>query len=49
MLLPKPFSRIVYSLSEPFDISNLEKDEAKAFIKKEFEKVYQRDSFKERI
>ncbi|MDL0107821.1 lysophospholipid acyltransferase family protein [Campylobacter felis] len=49
MLLPKPFSRVVYSLSEPFDVSNLEKDEAKVLIKKEFEKICQRDSFKEQI
>ena len=38
MILPKPFSRLIYSLSEPFDVSNLEKDEAKVLIKKEFEK-----------
>ncbi|MBS4235723.1 lysophospholipid acyltransferase family protein [Campylobacter vulpis] len=49
MLLPKPFSKIIYSLSEPFDVANLEKDEAKALIKKEFEKICKRDSFKEQI
>ena len=32
-ILPKPFGRIDFYLSEPFDISNLEFEEAKNFIK----------------
>lgn len=47
MILPKPFSRIVYSLSEPLDISNLDKEEAKKLILNEFERIYKMDSFKE--
>lgn len=47
MILPKPFSRIVYSLSEPLDISNLDKEEAKKLILNEFERIYKIDSFKE--
>ncbi|KAA6224952.1 MULTISPECIES: lysophospholipid acyltransferase family protein [unclassified Campylobacter] len=47
MILPKPFSRIVYRLSEPLDISGLEKEQAKQLIQKEFKKIYQLDSFKE--
>ncbi len=47
MILPKPFSRVVYSLSEPLDIANLSKDEAKQFLQKEFEKISKSDGFKE--
>lgn len=47
MILPKPFSRIIYSLSEPLDVSNLDKEEAKKLIFDEFEKIYKMDSFKE--
>ena len=45
MILPKPFSHIVYSLSEPFEIQNLEKDEAKAFLQEKFAKIAKEDSF----
>ncbi|MDO4674242.1 lysophospholipid acyltransferase family protein [Campylobacter sp.] len=48
MILPKPFSRIVYSLSEPLSVANLDKEEAKAFLWKEFEKIYRRDNFKDK-
>ncbi|MCX2682863.1 lysophospholipid acyltransferase family protein [Campylobacter sp. MIT 21-1685] len=47
MILPKPFSKLVYSLSEPFDISNLKKDEAKKFLLDQFENIAKTDSFKE--
>ncbi|EDO9795033.1 DUF374 domain-containing protein [Campylobacter fetus] len=32
MILPKPFSKITYTLSEPFSISGLSMDDAKALI-----------------
>jgi lysophospholipid acyltransferase (LPLAT)-like uncharacterized protein len=32
-VLPKPFGKIDFYLSEPFDISNLEFEEARSFIK----------------
>lgn len=47
MILPKPFSKIVYRLSEPLDVSQLSKDEAKEFLQREFEKIRQSDGFKE--
>lgn len=47
MILPKPFSKIVYRLSEPLDISNFEKNEAKEFLLKHFENIAKTDSFKE--
>lgn len=47
MILPKPFSKIIYSLSEPLDISDLDKEEAKKLILNEFERIYKMDSFKE--
>lgn len=46
MILPKPFSKIIYRLSDPLDISDLSKNQAKIFLKKEFEKIYNMDSFK---
>lgn len=47
MILPKPFSKITYSFSEPFDIANLTKEQAKDFIKVEFDKISKADGFKE--
>jgi len=46
MILPKPFSKITYSLSEDLDISNLNKEQAKQFLAQKFEKIRQ-DDFKE--
>lgn len=48
MILPKPFSKIIYSLSEPLSIENLDREEARNFLQKEFEKVYKRDNFKDK-
>lgn len=38
MELPKPFSRVSFTISEPFSVDGLEMNEAKALIAKEFEK-----------
>lgn len=48
MILPKPFSKIIYSLSEPLDIGHLNRNDAKDFLKQNFEKIYKRDSFKDK-
>lgn len=45
LILPKPFSRLVYSLSEAFDVRNLEKEAAKAFLQEKFAKIAKDDSF----
>ncbi|AXP08188.1 lysophospholipid acyltransferase family protein [Campylobacter hepaticus] len=47
MILPKPFSKITYSLSEPLDISHLNKEEAKEFLIEQFNKISLADQFKE--
>lgn len=46
MILPKPFSTIIYRLSEPICILNLEKEVAKAFLQEKFAKMADEDSFK---
>lgn len=45
MILPKPFSRIRYRMSEPIDIKNLELNEAKQMISEKFAKILQADCF----
>ncbi|EKY5273424.1 lysophospholipid acyltransferase family protein [Campylobacter jejuni] len=47
MILPKPFSRITYSLSEPLDILSLDKEKAKEFLMEQFDKISLADQFKE--
>ncbi|EAI7165409.1 DUF374 domain-containing protein [Campylobacter jejuni] len=47
MILPKPFSKITYSLSEPLDILSLDKEKAKEFLIKQFDKISLADQFKE--
>lgn len=47
MILPKPFSKITYSLSEPLDILSLEKEKAKEFLIEQFDKISLSDQFKE--
>lgn len=44
MILPKPFSRINYSLSKPFSVKDLELNEAKAKIQSELFKSRDLDS-----
>ncbi len=44
MILPKPFSTITYSLSEPLDISDLNKEKAKEFLREKFDKICKADS-----
>lgn len=47
MILPKPFSKITYSLSEPLDILSLDKEKAKEFLMEQFDKISLADQFKE--
>ncbi|HDZ5029176.1 TPA: lysophospholipid acyltransferase family protein [Campylobacter jejuni] len=47
MILPKPFSKITYSLSEPLDILSLDKEKAKKFLMEQFNKISLADQFKE--
>ena len=47
MILPKPFSKITYSLSEPLDILSLDKEKAKEFLMEHFDKISLADQFKE--
>lgn len=47
MILPKPFTTLIYRLSEPLDISNLDKDEAKKKLLACFKHIEELDSFKE--
>lgn len=47
MIMPKPFSRITYSLSEPLDILSLDKEKAKEFLMEQFDKISLADQFKE--
>lgn len=44
MILPKPFSKITYSLSEPLDILSLDKEKAKEFLIEQFNKISLADS-----
>ncbi|XPD25823.1 GTP-binding protein, partial [Campylobacter sp. LH-2024] len=44
---PKPFTTLIYRLSEPLDISNLDKDEAKKKLLACFKHIEELDSFKE--
>ncbi|TQR29362.1 GTP-binding protein [Campylobacter sp. MIT 99-7217] len=44
MILPKPFSTIVYRIS-PLSVKNLEKNEAKEMIKQKLEAIAQMDGF----
>ncbi|TEY02709.1 lysophospholipid acyltransferase family protein [Campylobacter sp. US33a] len=46
MILPKPFSKIVYRISEPIEVENLDIDEAKKRIQINFDMMYQMDGFK---
>ncbi|KGI56229.1 lysophospholipid acyltransferase family protein [Campylobacter sp. MIT 97-5078] len=45
MILPKPFSRIRYRISDPIDIKNLELSEAKQIISEKFAIITKEDSF----
>lgn len=45
MILPKPFSRLRYRISQAFSIKNLSKDEAKKIIKEKFDIITKEDSF----
>ncbi|MBM0637502.1 lysophospholipid acyltransferase family protein [Campylobacter sp. VicNov18] len=45
MILPKPFSKITYSLSKPLDISKLDKEKAKEFLIEQFDKISLADQF----
>ncbi len=45
MILPKPFTHLVYRLSDPLDISNLDKDQAKSFLLEHFQNIEQMDKF----
>ncbi|NDJ26523.1 GTP-binding protein [Campylobacter sp. MIT 12-8780] len=45
MILPKPFSRIRYRISDPIDIKNLELNEAKQIISEKFAIITKEDSF----
>ncbi|TKX31625.1 lysophospholipid acyltransferase family protein [Campylobacter aviculae] len=47
MILPKPFTSLVYSLSDPLDISNLNKEQAKQFLLNCFNNIEKMDNFKE--
>ena len=47
MILPKPFTTINYRLSEAFDISCFEKNEAKKFLLEKFENIEKEDGFKD--
>lgn len=47
MILPKPFSKITYSLSEPLDILSLDKEKAKEFLMEQFDKISLADQLKE--
>lgn len=47
MILPKPFTKLIYRLSDPLDVSNLSKEEAKEFLLKHFENIEKMDNFKE--
>ena len=39
MILPKPFSKITYYISDSFSLDGLEINEAKALISKKFDEV----------
>lgn len=45
MILPKPFSRLRYRISQAFSIKNLSKNEAKKIIKEKFDIITKEDSF----
>ncbi|TKX30456.1 lysophospholipid acyltransferase family protein [Campylobacter estrildidarum] len=47
MILPKPFTNLIYRLSDPLDISNFDKNQAKEFLLNQLENIEKMDSFKE--